>query len=244
MVYENALDNLNERLWMDDAKLNELKWYKDLYELIQSQWTEWLWPKFSKNLDFIKQKNDEYNDVFSKRNIKYWTINDFYKKYWWWSETYRWTNLKWAVWKASDEYNKANDEIINKIETLWWQYWNEKSSLFNKIQSDHDALRAWALWQEQEQLALAEWLSTRRWMWTKAMEDVSKSSIENQTNTNIWNINADETSQIQWVAKLYNELLSNLIQQYKSTKDQYVLWKIQNAVNILNILKWGKSTTE
>jgi len=245
MVYENALNNIKETLWSDDQRLAELKWYNDIYDMMMANWTEWLGPKFSKNLDLIKKKRDEYQDVFSKRNVKQNTINEFNKRYWWTSPDYSWDNLSTALPKMSNEYDKNHNEIINKIESLGNIYWDEKAGFFDKIQSDHDALSAWVLWQAQEQTALTEWLSTRRWMWTKAMEDVSKATINNATNKALWEIDASETAQLKEVSNLYNQLLSNLIQQYKETKDKYVLEKIQNAVNVLNALwKYWSKTAE
>jgi len=219
-----------------DQQLAELQAWKNLNDVINKEWTNWLDPKFTKNLDFIKQKSSEYDDIFNKRNMNAKILEEFDKKYWWKAPSYSWDTLSTALPKMNDEYNKTNAEIINKIESLWNIYWKEKQWFFDKIKSDHDALKAWVLWQAQEQTALTEWLNTRRWMWTKAMENVTKSSINNSTNASLWQINADETAQLKDVANLYNTLLSNLIQQYKSTKDKYVLEKIQNTVNILNAL--------
>jgi len=207
-----------------DQQLQELQAWKNLNDIISRNWTEWLDPKFTQNLDFIRQKGSEYDDVFNKRNMNANVLAEYESKYWWGNPNYSWDTLSTALPKMTDEYEKNHAEIINKIEALWNHYWKEKSWFFDKIQADHDALKAWVLWQAQEQAALTEWLNTRRWMWTKAMEDASMTSINNATNKTLWELDTSETAQLRDTAKLYNELLSNLIQQYKNTKVVNPTW--------------------
>lgn len=231
------LDELQNRLASYPQQLSELQAYKNLHDLLQDNGGNWVPPKISKNMDFISNQAKKYDDIFSKQKLDQKIFDEYKTKYWEWNQNYWWDNLKTAMPKMWDEYAKTWAEILNKIESLWQQYWNEKWSFMDKIKEDHDALKAWILWESQEQQAVNEWLTTRRWMWTKQMEDLTNTSIKNNENVQVAQADQQETAQLQQVASLYNQLLSNLIQQYKATKDQYVLWKIQNAVNILNMLK-------
>lgn len=239
----NYYNEIQNRLASYYDQLPWLKAYKNLNDLLNWHGAEWITPIISQNRQFIADQAKKYDDIFAKKNIDQATLDNFNNKYWQAGPDYKWNNLSTALPKMTNEYAKTWAEILWKIESLWSKYWDEKAWFFDKIQKDADALKSGIVWNSQEQEALTEWLTTRRGMWTKAMEDVSKAWIKNQENAQVADVDKSETAQLKETANLYNQLLSNLIQQYKETKDKYVLEKIQNAVNVLNLLKQYWSST-
>ncbi len=227
----------NNQIEADNREEARLLNYKNLSDILKTQWTQWLDPKIWDNLGFINDQAWLYDEVFSRNNKNKESMELFKEQFGKANLNYKWDNLSSALPKMNEEFNKSWSDILNKIEALWDIYWDEKAWFFEKIQWDADSLRAWIIWESQEKQALAEWLGTRRWMWTKAMENITSTAIKNQEKAQIWEVDKSETAQLKETANLYNQMLSNLIAQYKATKDVYVLQKIQNAVNVLNLLQ-------
>jgi hypothetical protein len=69
------------------------------------------------------------------------------------------------------------------------------------------------------------------------MEDLAKTSIANKELADVATAEQAGIDKIQAATSLYNQLLSNLLAQYKATKDTYVLGNIQNALQVLALLK-------
>ncbi len=249
------IDEIKNRLKSYDADKKNLEQYKTLYDLLQKgKWNQDIPEWILNNLDFIKSKSDEYNNILKNEELdksllskydslkgKWWTLD--LKPTWEASPDSNDMTLWSALNQQSNEYIQTQKDILSKIEWLWNIYGNEKNELLDKINTNNEALKSSIIGKNQEDVALAEWLSTRRWIWTKAMENITKASLANKKNAEIAQADSDSIDKIKEVTNLYNQLLTNLIQQYKATKDTYTLWKIQNAVNILNSIETFKQNS-
>jgi hypothetical protein len=196
---------------------------------LSGKWTN-LPNNFLQNSDFIKEKATEYQNVFKKKAVDQDVLKNYNTKY------TSWDSLSSVVWKASNDFSSTENDLLQKISGLWDIFWWEKSELIDRINKNADVLKNSVSAQSQEEQSLAEWLWTRRGVWTKAMEDLTRTSLQNKEIWQKAEIENNTLTQLQNVSNLYNQLLNNLLTQYKSTKDTYVLWKIQNAVNILEAL--------
>jgi hypothetical protein len=152
--------------------------------------------------------------------------------------------LKSSLGAQSQDFNTAHSDILNKVAGLWDIFWQEKNDLVDRINQSTELLKKWIIWESQEEIAKTEGLTTRRWFWTKGMENLAKTSIANKELADVAGAEKAWVDQITNVTRMYNDLLANLLAQYKATKDTYVLWNIQNAVNVLNLLsQYKKGTT-
>jgi len=230
MVTNNYYNEINDRVGGYDQQIKQLEPYKLLNELLLSgKWYE-LPNNFLQNSDFIKEKAAEYHNIFKQRAVDQDILKNYNTKY------TSWDSLNSVVWKISNELSSTENDLLQKISGLWNIFWWEKSDLIDRINKNADVLKSSVSGQSQEEQSLAEWLWTRRGVWTKAMEDLTRTSLQNKEIWQKAEIENNTLTQLQNVSNLYNQLLNNLLIQYKSTKDTYVLWKIQNTVNILEAL--------
>lgn len=133
---------------------------------------------------------------------------------------------------------KYEADIGSRIDELSKTYWANQEKLLADIARNAANQKASIQGEAQEKSLLAQGMTSRRWAGSKDMEANTLADIQNVTQQQNTAVDTASIDKALAAKQLYEQLLEQLMVQYKDTKEKWTLNALTQTMATLNQINW------